>query len=115
MHRYSEPVLLVLHETKPSWGGMLRNTKDTMEVTAVSLNVLHKRHTRLWSITDVPSDAFRVIAVPGGGGLILTPSLLMYVSQVCTNSPPLLRFKQICNAGLVCCERKVFNRCVANI
>ncbi|CAL8463354.1 g2888 [Coccomyxa elongata] len=81
LHRYSEPVLLVLHETKPSWGGMLRNTKDTMEVTAVSLNVLHKRHTRLWSIPDVPSDAFRVIAVPGGGGLILTPSLLMYVSQ----------------------------------
>jgi cleavage and polyadenylation specificity factor subunit 1 len=83
LHRYSEPVLLVLHETKPSWAGMLRESKDSLEATAFSLNVAQKRHTRLWSIPDLPTDAFRVVAVPAGGALVLCQSLVLHVSQVC--------------------------------
>lgn len=62
-----------------------------MEVTAVSLNVLHKRHTRLWSIGNLPSDAFKLIEVPGGGGLVLCQNLLMYVSQVSVHSCHILK------------------------
>ncbi len=82
LHRYSEPVLLVLHELAPTWTGNLRARKDTMAVTALSLNVLHKRLTLLWSAKDLPSDACQLLAVPLGGALVLCRSLIRYVSQV---------------------------------
>lgn len=84
LHRYSEPVLLVLHEAKPSWAGILRERKDTLEATAFSLNVLQKRHTRLWSVPDLPTDALKLVAVPAGGALVLCQSLILHVSQVCS-------------------------------
>ena len=74
--------MLVLHETKPAWAGSLRDVKDTMEATALSINALAKRFTRLWSVPSLPADAFAVLAVPGGGGMVLCGSMLMYVSQV---------------------------------
>ena len=83
LHRYSEPVLLVLHEVRPTWAGMLREAKDTVEATALSVNVLHRRFTRLWSVPNLPSDAAAVMAVPCGGAMVLCRSLLIYVSQVC--------------------------------
>ena len=83
LHRYSEPVLLVLHEARPTWAGMLREAKDTLEATALSVNVLHRRVTRLWSVPNLPSDAAAVLAVPRGGALVICRSLLIYVSQVC--------------------------------
>jgi len=82
LHRYSEPVLLVLHELAPTWTGNLRARKDTMAVTALSLNVLHKRLTLLWSAKDLPSDACQLLAVPLGGALVLCRSLIKYISQV---------------------------------
>ena len=82
LHRYSEPVLLVLHEVAPTWTGNLRERKDTMAVTALSVNVVHKRLTLLWSARDLPSDAARLSAVPLGGALVLCRSLIRYVSQV---------------------------------
>ncbi len=75
-------MLLVLHEARPTWAGALRDAKDTLEVTALSLNVAQRRVTRLWAVPALPSDACRVLAVPGGGGLVICRSLLMYVSQV---------------------------------
>ena len=88
LHRYSEPVLLVLHEVAPTWTGNLRARKDTMVVTALSVNVVHKRLTLLWSARDLPSDACRLSAVPLGGALVLCRSLIKYVSQVCGLLPP---------------------------
>ncbi len=87
LHRYSEPVLLVLHEVAPTWTGNLRERKDTMAVTALSVNVVHKRLTLLWSARDLPSDACRLSAVPLGGALVLCRSLIRYVSQVCALLP----------------------------
>ena len=75
-------MLLVLHELAPTWTGNLRARKDTMAVTALSLNVLHKRLTLLWSAKDLPSDACQLLAVPLGGALVLCRSLIRYVSQV---------------------------------
>ena len=86
LHRYSEPVLLVLHEARPTWAGMLREAKDTLEATALSVNVLHRRVTRLWSVPSLPSDAAAVMAVPCGGALVICRSLLIYVSQVCVRA-----------------------------
>ena len=72
----------MLHEARPTWAGMLRDAKDNLQATALSINVLQRRVTRLWALQDLPSDACSVLAVPGGGGLIICRSLLMYVSQV---------------------------------
>jgi cleavage and polyadenylation specificity factor subunit 1 len=82
LHRYSEPVLLVLHEEAPTWTGNLRARKDTMAVTALSVNVLHKRLTLLWATRDLPSDAAHLSAAPLGGALVLCRSLVKYVAQV---------------------------------
>ena len=81
LHRYSEPVLLVLHKTAPTWSGNLRARKDTMAATALSVNVLHKRLTLLWSAKDLPSDACRLHAAPLGGALVMCRSLIKYISQ----------------------------------
>ena len=81
LHRYSEPVLLVLHETAPTWPGNLRARRDTMAATALSVSVLHKRLTLLWSARDLPSEACRLHAAPLGGALVLCRSLIKYISQ----------------------------------
>lgn len=89
LHRYSEPVLLVLHEVVPTWTGNLRARKDTMAATALSINVLHRRLTPLWSAKDLPSDAAALSAAPAGGALVLCRSLVKYISQA-RDSPELL-------------------------
>ena len=82
LHRYSEPVLLALHEVAPTWTGNLGARKDTMAVTALSVNVLHKRLTLLWATRDLPSDAAHLSAAPLGGVLVLCRSLVKYITQV---------------------------------
>ena len=81
LHRYNEPVLLVLHEGQPTWAGLYTEKKDTMSVTAFSLNLGHQRHLRLWHASELPSDAHSLIPVPLGGCLVLCQSLILYHSQ----------------------------------
>ena len=101
LHRYSEPVLLVLHEARPTWAGMLRDARDALQATALSISVLQRRVTRLWSVPSLPSDACRVLAVPGGGGLVICRSLLMYVSQVRQGVPEVCCYQHVltCSAS----------------
>jgi len=87
LHRYSEPVLLLLHEKEPTWAGMYTQKKDTMCLTALSLNLNHQKHLQLWHAQKLPSDAHRVLPVPLGGALVLCQSLILYHSQVPPPSP----------------------------
>lgn len=82
LHRYSEPVLLVLHETQPTWAGLYAERKDTMCLTAFSLNLAHQKHLRLWHTVGLPSDAHKLLPVPLGGVLVLGQSLILYHAQV---------------------------------
>lgn len=141
LHGYSQPVLLLLHESEPSWAGMIRTKvrprqvpctptlqhapslaicavlccagwfggcllyvsdrihdasvllaavpmlsfaglqKDTCSLSALSLNLGHKRMPRIWSVQDVPTDAYRLVAVPGGGALVLCMGMILFYSQ----------------------------------
>ncbi len=81
LHRYNEPVLLVLHEPAPTWAGAARERRDTAALVALSLNVQQRRHTRLWAAERLPADALRVAASPAGGALVLCQSLLLYHTQ----------------------------------
>lgn len=110
LHGYSEPVLLLLHESEPTWEGNLRirvrrrcdyvlfymrererllslnqsiyiMQKDTCVLTALSLNLSAKRHPKIWSVQNLPSDAYRISAAPCGGALVFTPGLILYYTQ----------------------------------
>lgn len=81
LHRYNEPVLLVLHEPAPTWAGAARERRDTCALAALSLNVQARRHTRLWAAAGLPADALRLEASPAGGALVLCQSLVLYYTQ----------------------------------
>ncbi|KAA6424198.1 MAG: cleavage and polyadenylation specificity factor subunit 1-like [Trebouxia sp. A1-2] len=81
LHKYNEPVLLILHEVHPTWPARYRDAKDTMALAALSVNVVHKRHPRIWEASGLPSDTFRLIPVPTGGALALSQNMIMYHTQ----------------------------------
>lgn len=81
LHGTSEPTLLVLHEGDPTWAGTLRTKKDTCSLSALSINMTAKRHPRIWGAQGLPSDAYRAIATPTGGVLVLTNSMVLYYAQ----------------------------------
>ena len=82
LHKYNEPVLLILHEVAPTWPARYRDSKDTMALTALSINVVHKRHPKIWDAAALPSDTFKLIPVPSGGALALSHNMIMYFMQV---------------------------------
>lgn len=59
-----------------------RDRKDTCCLAALSLNLRRKRHPIIWSAKCLPSDSYCVMAVPKGGVLVLSQSLIMYYTQV---------------------------------
>lgn len=96
LHKYNEPVLLILHEVHPTWPARYRDAKDTMALAALSVNVVHKRHPRIWEASGLPSDTFRLIPVPTGGALALSQNMIMYHTQVPV--PAMCRCWVICRA-----------------
>eukprot|EP00884_Botryococcus_braunii_P001192 jgi/Botrbrau1/11073/Bobra.0302s0015.1 len=81
LHQYTEPVLLLLHEVAATWAGRYRERKDTMQLTALSINVSGKRQPVLWKAEGLPSTAFRLLAVPSGGALVLCRDLILFHTQ----------------------------------
>ena len=81
LHGSAEPALLILHENDPSWAGNLRSKKDTCALSVLSLNLSAKRHPRIWGVQNVPSDAYKVIACPSGGALVLCTACILYYAQ----------------------------------
>ena len=82
LHKYNEPVLLILHEVAPTWPARYRDSKDTMALTALSINVVNKRHPKIWDASALPSDTFLLIPVPSGGAVALSQNMIMYFTQV---------------------------------
>jgi hypothetical protein len=56
--------------------------KDTCSATALSLNLSQRRHPRIWAVQGLPWDAYRLVAAPGGGALVLCPDCVLHVAQV---------------------------------
>ena len=87
LHKYNEPVLLILHESTPTWPGRYQDSKDTMALTALSINVVQKQHPKLWEASGLPSDTFKLIPVHSGGALAVSQSMVMFFSQVKPSAP----------------------------
>ncbi|RMZ55782.1 hypothetical protein APUTEX25_005823 [Auxenochlorella protothecoides] len=81
LHGYSEPVLLVLHEPRPSWSGALRDGRDTCVASALSLSLARRTHACIWSAPGLPTDARGLAAVPSGGALVLCRDGVVFVAQ----------------------------------
>lgn len=79
---YNEPVLLLLHESSPTWAAQYREKKDTHCLTAVSLNLKQKIYPVIWSVKNLPSDAYKLIPAPLAGALVLTMNFICFYSQV---------------------------------
>lgn len=88
LHKYSAPTLLVLSEAEPTWAGRLRDKKDTLQVSAMSLSLSEQRVSEIWEAGELPSDAFRLLPVASGGALILCRHLIIFQAQVrdCTQA-----------------------------
>ncbi|KXZ43815.1 hypothetical protein GPECTOR_80g175 [Gonium pectorale] len=82
LHGYTEPVLLLLHESDPTWAGRLRERKDTCCLTAISISLRLKRHTLLWKVGGLPYDSYQLLAVPYRPAvLVISPNLIVLSSQ----------------------------------
>ena len=82
LHKYSAPTLLVLFEAAPTWAARLRDTKDTMCVSAISIAASEQKVAEIWEAGELPSDAFTLLPVVSGGALILCRHLIIFQAQV---------------------------------
>jgi cleavage and polyadenylation specificity factor subunit 1 len=80
---YTEPVVVVLHEKEPTWAGRVAVRRHTCAITALSINTTLKQHPLIWSATNLPYDAYKLLAVPSpiGGVLVLCANTIHYYSQ----------------------------------
>jgi hypothetical protein len=62
---------------------MLHERKDTCELRALLVSSQRRQQPVLWTAKRLPSDSFAVIAVPSGGAIVLSPSLIVYQNKVC--------------------------------
>lgn len=77
----SEPTLLCLYESEPSWAGNVREKKDTCSLAALSINLSEKRHPKVWEALELPFDAYKLVATPDGGALVFTGTSVLYYNQ----------------------------------
>ncbi|KAJ3679867.1 hypothetical protein LUZ60_016145 [Juncus effusus] len=83
VHGYIEPVLVILHEKEPTWAGRLAWKNNTCMVSALSINSTLKQHPLIWSTSNLPHDAYKLLAVPPplGGVLVISANAIYYHSQ----------------------------------
>ncbi|KAJ3706249.1 hypothetical protein LUZ61_009954 [Rhynchospora tenuis] len=83
VHGYIEPVLVVLHEKEPTWAGRLPWKNHTCMLSALSISTTLKQHPMIWSASNLPHDAYKLLAVPAplGGVLAVCANAIYYHSQ----------------------------------
>ncbi|KAL3834565.1 hypothetical protein ACJIZ3_009301 [Penstemon smallii] len=83
MHGYIEPVVVILHEKELTWAGRVSSKHHTCMISALSINTTLKQHPLIWSATNLPHDAYKLLAVPSpiGGVLVIGANTIHYHSQ----------------------------------
>ncbi|KAL9677403.1 hypothetical protein QQ045_005632 [Rhodiola kirilowii] len=94
VHGYIEPVMVVLHEQEPTWAGRVTWKHHTCMVSALSISTSLKQHPLIWSATNLPHDAYKLLAVPSpiGGVLVIGANSIHYHSQSASCSLALNKF-----------------------
>jgi hypothetical protein len=77
---YFEPSVVFLHENKRTWVGRVAVMKNTCQLTALSLNLVQKRHPMIWSASGMPFNCRYIVPVPApaGGALVISSTMLIY-------------------------------------
>ncbi|OQS02703.1 hypothetical protein THRCLA_04941 [Thraustotheca clavata] len=82
---YLEPTLMILHEEndRQATVGRYATGYDTCCLTVFSINLATRMHPKIWSIHNLPSDAFSITACPAplGGAVVTTQNAFMYFNQ----------------------------------
>ncbi|KAI9489620.1 CPSF A subunit region-domain-containing protein [Zychaea mexicana] len=80
---YYEPTLAILFQTNQTWTGRLANTKDTVSVVVISLDLSNKIYPIIYSLDHLPYDCRRLVAMPKpvNGLLVLSGNSILHVSQ----------------------------------
>ncbi|KAL4574864.1 hypothetical protein LXL04_021704 [Taraxacum kok-saghyz] len=83
VHGYIEPVLVILHEKELTWAGRLPHKHHTCMISALSISTTLKQHPLIWSATNLPHDAYKLLAVPSpiGGVVVVCANTIHYHSQ----------------------------------
>jgi cleavage and polyadenylation specificity factor subunit 1 len=80
---YREPTLGILSSQVGVSAGLLRERKDPVNFTVYTLDVEQRASTTLLSVTGLPYDIYRVLALPGpiGGALLIGSNEFIHVDQ----------------------------------
>ncbi|KAF7493374.1 Cleavage and polyadenylation specificity factor subunit 1 [Sarcoptes scabiei] len=83
LHNYNEPTLLILYEPVPTWSGRIAVRQDTVSMMTISLDVHQRVHPHIWSLTNLPYNAFAALPIPKpiGGVLIFASNSLIHLNQ----------------------------------
>ncbi|XP_031383009.1 cleavage and polyadenylation specificity factor subunit 1 isoform X2 [Punica granatum] len=83
LHGYIEPVMVILHERELTWAGRVSWKHHTCMISALSISTTLKQHPLIWSATNLPHDAYKLLAVlsPIGGVLVICANTIHYHSQ----------------------------------
>ncbi|WOL10817.1 cleavage and polyadenylation specificity factor subunit 1 isoform X1 [Canna indica] len=83
VHGYIEPVMVILHEKEPTWAGRVAWKHHTCMISALSISTTLKHHPMIWSASNIPHDAYKLLAVPPpiGGVLVICTNTIHYHSQ----------------------------------
>lgn len=81
LHEYREPTFGILFATKPPSASL--GAKDYLSYKVFTLDLQQKASTTILSVTDLPRDLFKVIALPApiGGALLVGENELIHVDQ----------------------------------
>ncbi|CAK7324265.1 unnamed protein product [Dovyalis caffra] len=83
VHDYIEPVVVILHERELTWAGRVAWKHHTCMISALSISTTLKQPTLIWSIGNLPHDAYKLLAVPSpvGGVLVIGANTIHYHSE----------------------------------
>ncbi|XP_015580357.1 cleavage and polyadenylation specificity factor subunit 1 isoform X2 [Ricinus communis] len=86
LHDYIEPVVVILHERELTWAGRVSWKHHTCMISALSISTTLKQPTLIWSVVNLPHDAYKLLAVPPpiGGVLVICANTIHYHSESAT-------------------------------
>lgn len=81
LHEYREPTFGILSASRPPSASL--GAKDYLSYKVFTLDLQQKASTTILSVTDLPRDLFRVMALPAplGGALLVGENELIHVDQ----------------------------------